>query len=152
MPATEGPVSFKEFARLSLVGLQKGSSLRAFIEKRAVEHELELSTRVDVLSFDGARRMVEAGLGIAILPLGAIEPYLTAPNLLMAAFAEALADRSLKVAVSEATSLSRPVRFGAAFGQRVSRNHIDPASGLAMGACAFDQWSLIQNLLRFNPI
>lgn len=107
---TDGPVSFNEFSTHDLVGLQKGSSLQAFIEKRAAEQELELRTRVEVLSFDGVRRMVEAGLGIAILPLGAVEPYLTASNLRMAPVADSWAERTLRVAVRDAEALSRPIR------------------------------------------
>jgi DNA-binding transcriptional LysR family regulator len=107
---TDGPVSFNEFSKHDLVGLQKGSSLQAFIEQRAREQELDLRTRVEVLSFDGVRRMVEAGLGIAILPLGAVEPYLTASNLRMAPVADAWAARTLKVAVRDAKALSKPIK------------------------------------------
>lgn len=107
---TDGPVSFSEFSNHDLVGLQQGSSLQALIEKRAAEQELELRTRVEVLSFDGVRRMVEAGLGIAILPLGAVEPYLTASNLRMAPVADAWAERTLKVAVREKDGLPRPIQ------------------------------------------
>lgn len=107
---TDGPVAFSEFSTHDLVGLQKGSSLQAFIEKKAAEEKLELRTRVEVLSFDGVRRMVEAGLGIAILPLGAVEPYLTASNLKMAPVAEAWAQRTLKVAVRDKDALARPIQ------------------------------------------
>ena len=107
---TDGPVAFGEFAQHDLVGLQQGSSLQAFIEHKAVEEDLNLRTRVEVLSFDGVRRMVEAGLGIAILPLGAVEPYLEASNLKMAPVAEAWAQRTLKVAVRDLSALSRPIQ------------------------------------------
>lgn len=107
---TEGPVSLGEFSKYDFVGLQKGSALQAFIEKRAAEQGLELKMRLEVLSFDGVRRMVEAGLGIAILPLGAVEPYLTASNLRMAPVADAWAERTLKVAVRKQDDLSRPIQ------------------------------------------
>lgn len=107
---TDGPVAFSEFSTHDLVGLQKGSSLQAFIERKAAEEELELRTRVEVLSFDGVRRMVEAGLGIAILPLGAVEPYLTASNLKMAPVAESWAQRTLKVAVRDKSVVARPIQ------------------------------------------
>ena len=106
----DGPVAFSDFSAHDLVGLQKGSSLQAFIERKAAEQDLELRTRVEVLSFDGVRRMVEAGLGIAILPLGAVEPYLTASNLRMAPLAEDWAKRTLKVAVREKHALARPIQ------------------------------------------
>ena len=77
------PVKFAEFAKLDMVGLQSGSSLQAFLEVCAGEQGLTLKTRVETLSFDGVRRMVEAGLGIAVLPLGAVEPYLESAQLRM---------------------------------------------------------------------
>jgi DNA-binding transcriptional LysR family regulator len=107
---TDGPVAFNEFSQHDLVGLQKGSSLQAFIEKRAVEQGLELKTRVEVLSFDGVRRMVEAGLGIAILPLGVVEPHLTSSDLRMIPVSDAWAERTLKVAVRDAKFLAKPIR------------------------------------------
>ncbi|SHG83902.1 LysR substrate-binding domain-containing protein [Marivita hallyeonensis] len=107
---TDGPVAFREFSSHDLVGLQKGSSLQAFIDRKAAEEGLELRTRVEVLSFDGVRRMVEAGLGIAILPLGAVQPYLAASNLRMAPVAEPWAERSLRIAVRDKAALARPIR------------------------------------------
>ncbi|WP_297843613.1 LysR family transcriptional regulator [uncultured Roseibium sp.] len=107
---TDGPISFAEFAQHDLVGLQRGSSLQAFIKNRAAEQGLSLKIRVEVLSFDGVRRMVEAGLGIAILPLGAVEPYLSSSNLRMIPLSTDWAERSLKVVVRQVDALARPIR------------------------------------------
>jgi DNA-binding transcriptional LysR family regulator len=104
------PVKFAEFAKLDMVGLQTGSSLQAFLEARAAEQELTLKTRVETLSFDGVRRMVEAGLGVAVLPLGAVEPYLESAQLRMQEIDEDWAIRTLKLAVKDLNAVSRPVR------------------------------------------
>jgi len=106
----DGPVAFSEFSNHDLVGLQKGSSLQAFLEKRAAEQGLELKTRVEVLSFDGVRRMVEAGLGIAILPLGAVEPYISSANLRMIPVSDSWSERTLKVAVRDVAGLAKPIK------------------------------------------
>ena len=104
------PVKFAEFAMLDMVGLQAGSSLQAFLEARATEADLALKTRVETLSFDGVRRMVEAGLGVAVLPLGAAEPYLESARLRMQEIDEEWAVRTLKLAVKDLDAVSRPVR------------------------------------------
>jgi DNA-binding transcriptional LysR family regulator len=104
------PVKLAEFAMLDMVGLQAGSSLQAFLEARAIEANLVLKTRVETLSFDGVRRMVEAGLGVAVLPLGAVEPYLESARLRMQKIDEDWAVRTLKLAVKDVHSVSRPVR------------------------------------------
>src|SRR5215218_1393846 len=41
----------------------------------AQEIERTIRIRVEVMSFEGVRRMVEAGLGIANLPHGVVTPY-----------------------------------------------------------------------------
>jgi len=104
------PVKLAEFAMLDMVGLQAGSSLQAFLEARAIEANLSLKTRVETLSFDGVRRMVEAGLGVAVLPLGAVEPYLESARLRMQKIDEDWAVRTLKLAVKDVNAVSRPVR------------------------------------------
>ena len=104
------PVKFAEFAKLDMVGLQTGSSLQAFLEVRAAELGLTLKTRVKTLSFDGVRRMVEVGLGVAVLPLGAVEPYLESAQLRMQEIDEDWAVRTLKLAVKDLNAVSRSVR------------------------------------------
>jgi DNA-binding transcriptional LysR family regulator len=68
-------VRFAETAEYDHVGLQEGSSLQDRLTGQAEQADLRLRIRVKVLSFDGIRRMVEAGLGLAILPEGAVTPY-----------------------------------------------------------------------------
>ena len=104
------PVKFAEFAKLDMVGLQSGSSLQAFLEVCAGEQGLTLKTRVETLSFDGVRRMVEAGLGVAVLPLGAVEPYLESAQLRMQEIDEDWAVRTLKLAVKDLSAVSNAVR------------------------------------------
>ena len=65
---------------------------------------------METLSFDGVRRMVEAGLGVAVLPLGAVEPYLESARLRMQKIDEDWAVRTLKLAVKDVNAVSRPVR------------------------------------------
>ena len=61
------------------VALQDGSYLQALVSGKVREAGAELRVRVDILSFDAVRRMVATGLGISVLPEGAVEPYRDRP-------------------------------------------------------------------------
>ena len=67
----------------------------------AREAGLDINLRVHVYGFDGIRRMVEAGLGIAILPQGAVLPYLSSRNITAMTLDEPWADRTLYVGYRE---------------------------------------------------
>src|SRR4051794_18715507 len=78
--SSRSEISLKEASAFDLVALQEGSSLRARILDEAGHQGLAIRVRVEVFGFDGIRRMVEAGLGISILPQGAVLPYLASSN------------------------------------------------------------------------
>ena len=69
-------VRLKEIAAYPQVGLQEGSSLQARLLAEAERLGVPLRLRVHVFGFDGVRGMVAAGLGVAVLPEGAVVPYL----------------------------------------------------------------------------
>lgn len=92
------------------VGLQEGSSLQARIRAAAGLLGTEVRTRVNVLSFEGVRRMVEVGLGVAVLPQGVVLPYLDSAQIAAVALDEAWATRSLLVGYRDASSLTQTCR------------------------------------------
>lgn len=94
-------VHLEELAQCDMVGLQAGSSLQAFLDAEAVRQGISLANRVEVMSFDGVRRMVEAGLGVAILPLGAVEPFADGADLTLLSLNEPWAKRTLRIATCE---------------------------------------------------
>ena len=110
--AQRDAVTLDDLVACDLVGLQSGSSLQGFLEDRARERGLPMVTRVEVTSFDGVRRMVEAGLGVAVLPLGAAEPYAREARLKVVAIDESWAERTLYLVVAEGSlqRLSPPAR------------------------------------------
>ena len=91
----------EELAQYDMVGLQAGSSLQAFLDAEAVRQGISLANRVEVMSFDGVRRMVEAGLGVGILPLGAVAPFVDSAGLVQIPIDESWANRTLKIATRE---------------------------------------------------
>ena len=66
--------------------------------------------RVQVFGFDGVRRMVEAGLGIAVLPQGAVFPYFDDRNLVAMVLDEPWANRTLYLGYRDYRSLSLAAR------------------------------------------
>jgi DNA-binding transcriptional LysR family regulator len=87
------------------VALQTGSSIQAWLDCRAEEIGGRIRTQVAVQSFDGVRRMVQARLGIAVLPFGAVEPYLDAAKLAMVPLDEVWALRDLLLAVRDPAAI-----------------------------------------------
>lgn len=94
-----------EILAFDQVGLQDDSSLQAKVQAEALKAGTALRNRVKVLSFDGVRRMVEAGLGVAVLPQGAVTPYLATLEIAAIVLAEPWATRSLLVGFRELGSL-----------------------------------------------
>ncbi|MEK9673369.1 MAG: LysR family transcriptional regulator [Rhodospirillaceae bacterium] len=92
-----------------VVGLQTGSSLHARIARAARDAGHDLACRIQVTSFDGLRRMVEAGLGLGFLPEGAVTRYLNA-QLTARPLAEPWALRHLLLGVRDAAALPAVAR------------------------------------------
>lgn len=92
----------------NFVALQRQSSLQAHVDRRAAEIGIGIRTMVEVKSFDGVRRMVQARLGIAILPFGAVEAYLHDGSIAMISIDEPWATRDLLIAVRDRAALPPP--------------------------------------------
>jgi DNA-binding transcriptional LysR family regulator len=70
--ATAAEITFAETLDYDFVGLSTGSSLLQRLTDAAAAVEKPLRLRIQVSSFDAICRMIEAGLGIGILPEGAL--------------------------------------------------------------------------------
>lgn len=104
--AVRSQITLEEIASEPFVALQAGSSIQSFLDRKASELGTRIHTQVAVQSFDGVRRMVQARLGIAVLPFGAVEPYLDATRLAMVALDETWATRDLFIAIRDRAALS----------------------------------------------
>ena len=71
----EAGLSFRQVVEHPLVCVQYGGALDRLLRDRAAAARLELRIAVTVNSFDGVCRMVEAGLGIAVVPRSAASAY-----------------------------------------------------------------------------
>lgn len=61
-------IDFSEAVGQSFVSLQRGSAIHGFMENIVAELGVSLDTRIQVSGFDTMCRMVEAGVGVGILP------------------------------------------------------------------------------------
>jgi len=100
-------VKIKDFIKFEMVGLEKGSSLQAMIDKQVQKQNLKIKKKLETVSFEGIRGMVEAGLGIAVLPTGAIKPYLKSSKLKTIKIDENWAKRSIKIAIKNDDSIGK---------------------------------------------
>lgn len=100
-------VSLHDLLNEDFVALHSTTSIQSHVRAAAETLGADLKVRVTVQSFDGVRRMVQAKLGIAILPYGAVEPYLHGGDLEMVQLVEPWAKRDLLIAVRKLETLPR---------------------------------------------
>jgi DNA-binding transcriptional LysR family regulator len=106
-----GRVKFREVAKYPLVGPQAGSYLNSLVLRAAadLDHPLKLSIRVN--GFEPVRSMVEARLGIGLVPEHHAERYVSSAPLVAVTLDEPWAERHWKICVREAESLPAPVQL-----------------------------------------
>jgi DNA-binding transcriptional LysR family regulator len=68
-------IDFEETLRLDHVGLQEDTSIHALLTQAAAESNRPLNFKVSARSSDSVRRLVQAGLGLGVLPEACIKPY-----------------------------------------------------------------------------
>ena len=61
-------VSFAEVLEFDFVGLERSSSLQRFLTAKAAREGRPLKARVQLRSFDAVCRLVEAGVGVGVVP------------------------------------------------------------------------------------
>ncbi|MFT4438925.1 LysR family transcriptional regulator [Caballeronia sp. 15715] len=99
-------IQFAETLDEEYVGLNAGSSLLARMTDAAFAAERPLKLRIQVTSFDGICRMIEAGLGIGILPRAAVRQELVAAGLRLVGLSDPWSSRTLWVGASNSTLLA----------------------------------------------
>ena len=92
-------IAFAETLDFDYVGLSAGSSLHSRILRAANELNRTPRLRIQVNGFDALCLMVEAGLGVGIVPEGAAKPYFKGLRLRSLILDEPWAKRELKLCV-----------------------------------------------------
>ncbi|BDB27295.1 LysR family transcriptional regulator [Cupriavidus sp. P-10] len=98
-------VRFADTLAYDFVGLNQGSSLLNRMSEAAAALECVLKLRIQVTSFDAICRMIEAGLGIGVLPAGAVRQEILMAGLRAVRLSDPWANRSLWLGVRDAKAL-----------------------------------------------
>lgn len=104
-------VSLQDILDQNVVSLSRGTSLAKRLESEAHALGAALRVRVHVRSFDAMCQMVAAGLGVAVLPLDAVLPYIRSMGLVQVALTDPWAQRQLLIGLREPSRLSRSARL-----------------------------------------
>ncbi|MFL9925430.1 LysR substrate-binding domain-containing protein [Herbaspirillum lusitanum] len=93
----ERSLTLAQVARFPQVALQVGGALDRLLHDQAEAAQLPLRISVTVNSFDAQCRMVEAGLGICVVPTSAAAAYAGTRNFVRRPLAESWAQRRLQL-------------------------------------------------------
>lgn len=107
--AARGTVRFADTLDEDYVGLSDGSSLLARMTDAAFSAERSLKLRIQVSNFDGVSRMIEAGLGIGVLPRDAVTTERAGSRLCVVKLDDAWATRTLWVGVKAGSVLTSDI-------------------------------------------
>ncbi|HEY6006706.1 MAG TPA: LysR family transcriptional regulator [Geobacteraceae bacterium] len=109
--AQKKSVTFEETLDFDYVGLPVGSALQNQILRAADDLGRTPKLRIQVNSFDALCLMVEAGLGVGIVPRGAAEPYFKGLRICPVPLDEPWAKRDLKICVRSFEALPAAARL-----------------------------------------
>lgn len=100
-------VRFTDVLDHPLIGVQSGGAVDRLLHDRALKAGRRMQFTVSVGSVDAVCRMVEAGLGIAVVPKSAASAYAGAQRFVRKPLAEPWADRELRLYAPRKSPRSR---------------------------------------------
>ncbi len=109
--ASRRSISFRDTLEYDFVGLPVGSAVHNQLVRAAHELDRTPKLRIQVNSFDALCLMVEAGLGIGIVPKGAAKPYFKGLRIRSIILDEPWANRDLKICVRSMDALPVAARL-----------------------------------------
>ncbi|WP_312957762.1 LysR family transcriptional regulator [Stutzerimonas nitrititolerans] len=108
--ATEKKVTLRQTLTYQHIGLHEGSTLLSFLRNQVERLGGNLSLRIQVSSFEAVCRMIEAGVGIGIIPESAGRRHSRTMRLAMVELDEPWAVRERSILVRELDALPGSVR------------------------------------------
>lgn len=103
-------LTFTDVVRYPIIGIRRGGALDSLLHMQGLAQGGSLDTAVQVGSFDAACRMVEVGLGIAIMPRSAARAYAGTEGFVRRNLDENWASRDLYVYALKKTPRLRVVQ------------------------------------------
>jgi DNA-binding transcriptional LysR family regulator len=108
--AKQKKVTLKQTVAFQHIGLHEGSTLLSFLRDHVERLGQNLSLRIQVSSFEAICRMVEAGVGIGIIPESAAMRHSRTMHLVTLSLDEPWAVRERSILVRELDALPGTVR------------------------------------------
>lgn len=104
-------ITFQELAEHDMIGPMKGSFLDALVLRAASDMTQPLKMPIRVNGFETVSSMVEAQLGIGLVPERCAERYVASGNLVAIRLDEPWAERQWNLCVQEGQAMPPPVRM-----------------------------------------
>lgn len=95
--AQQQALCFEQVLDYPIVGLEHGASLMDLLAEQAGQSQKTLKLRVQMQGFEAVCRMIEAGMGIGVLPHHAAQAYLAGMGLELRLLSDAWAKRQMLV-------------------------------------------------------
>jgi DNA-binding transcriptional LysR family regulator len=109
--ARHNSIRFADIRDSDHVSLETGSSIQMLVARAAESHGFELNTRIEVRTFEAAVRMVEHGIGVAVLPTNIIRLHANAEKVRLVSLEEDWAIRRLLLCIKGPEYLTPPARL-----------------------------------------
>lgn len=109
-PVRARRLAFAKLLDHDFVGLESNTVISRIMLAQARQAEKPLRLRVQVKSFDVVARMIQAGLGIGILPEDAAKAFAKSMGLRLVGLTDPWAKRRMYVAIRQYSSLPAPAR------------------------------------------
>lgn len=108
--ATQARVKLRQTLGYQHIGLHEGSTLLSFLREQVEKLGESLALRIQVSSFEASCRMIEAGVGIGIIPESAARRHSRTMDLAIVELDEAWAVRERSILVRDLEALPGSVR------------------------------------------
>jgi DNA-binding transcriptional LysR family regulator len=101
LAAGEGALPFDALLDFDIVGLHIGASVHELMLQRALERGRTLNARLQVRGFDAIAQLVDAGLGVAVLPAAVAQRFARLFDIVVRPLDEAWARRTYLIAARD---------------------------------------------------
>jgi DNA-binding transcriptional LysR family regulator len=102
---TAAAVTFEDTLAFDHIGLHEGSALRAFLQGLCSDLHRSLKLRIEVSNFEAACRMVEAGVGIGVMPESSARRHALALQIEIVVLQDAWSLRDIHICVRKFDAL-----------------------------------------------
>ena len=109
--AEQAEVGFSALREYDFISPDSGSSLRVLLEAAARDMGCALRFRIEIKTFEAAAGMVDAGLGVAVMPVGVAVRYAGKGGLAAVLLSDSWAHRTLVACVRDEGKLGASARL-----------------------------------------